>query len=160
MQPISCTPWQRFTSYAKRHVPFLLLAAVLLAYVFGPHLTQLLTFWAHDAPPITPGQGDLEGIQVAAANQAGGWKQFGAITSVMFAGTTYFSTILAIVWFVMHYITPGLPTWAKKHFTAGFVEENPTIQLSAECQYNIYLKVWLGLLALYALCILAASLAQ
>jgi hypothetical protein len=164
MEPIpqtpTCTPYQQFGSWVRRHVPVLVLAGVLLAYLFGPHLLQTFTLWIHGAPPITAGQGDLEGSQVAAANQAGGWKQFGAITSVMFAGTAYFSTIVFVVWFLMHYITPGLPTWAKKHFTAGFDEANSTIQLQEKWQYAIYLAVWLGLLLLYAVCILSASLAQ
>jgi hypothetical protein len=160
MQPTPCTPAQRLGSYLKRHVPVLVLLVALLAYLFGPHLLQTFTLWLHGAPPITPGQGDLEGSQVAAANQAGGWKQFGAITSVMFAGTAFFSTIVFVVWFLMHYITPGLPPWAKRHFTAGFDENNPTIELPTKWQYSIYLTVWLGLLLLYALCIVAASLAQ
>jgi hypothetical protein len=152
----SCTPWQRFASYARRHVPLLLSLAVLTAYVFGPHLLQQLVFFAHTAPPIVAGGPDLEGSQIVAAQQAAGWMQLGAITSKLFAGVAYFSTAIFLVWFLMHYITPALPTWAKRSFTTEF--NDPSLPLT--WKFAIYLVIWLGLLLLFAACVLAASLAQ
>jgi hypothetical protein len=152
----SCTPWQQFTSYARRHMPLFLALAVLLAYVFGPPLLERLVFFAHDAPPIVAGGPDLEGAQVVAAQQAAGWMQLGAITSKLFAGVAYFSTAIFLVWFLMHYITPALPTWAKRSFTTDF--NDPTLPLT--WKFVIYLVIWLGLLLLFAVCVLAASLAQ
>lgn len=156
----ACTPLQRFTSYWRRRIPFVVGLLILVAYVFVPELLQKLLFWVHDAPPLVAGGPDLDGAQVAAAQQAGGAKQLGAVLSIFLAGTGYFCGIIMLVWSLMHYITPGLPPWAKRHFTAGFVAEDSTIQLSEECQYNIYLKVWFGLLSLYAACLLVAALSQ
>lgn len=151
-----CTPWQQFLSYARRHVPLLMALAVLILYVFGPALLQRLLFLAHDAPPLVAGGADLEGAQVAAVQQAAGWMQLGAITSKLFAGVAYFSTAVFLVWFLMHYITPALPTWAKRSFTTDF--NDPTLPLT--WKFSIYIVIWLGLLLLFAICMLAASLAQ
>lgn len=158
--PTTCTPWQQFTAYVRRRAPLLLGLLFLVAYLFVPDLLQRLTFWIHDAPPVTAGGPDLEGSQILAAQQAGGAKQFGAVLSIFLAGSGYFCGIVMLVWSLMHYITPGLPPWAKRHFTSGFVAEDSTVQLSEACQYNVYLKVWFGLLFLYAVCLLVAALSQ
>ncbi|GAA3940277.1 hypothetical protein [Hymenobacter algoricola] len=155
-----CTPLQRFLSYWRRRIPLVLGLAILILYVFVPGLLQTLLFWVHDAPPLVAGGPDLDGTQVAAAQQAGGAKQLGAVLSIFLAGSGYFCGIIMVVWSLMHCITPGLPPWAKRHFTSGFVAEDSTVQLSEECQYSIYLKVWLGLLSLYAACLLVAALSQ
>jgi hypothetical protein len=152
--PSNCTPWQRAGSYIRRHVPLLLALAVLVAYLFGPSLIEHLTFLVHGAAPLVPGGPDLDGAQVAAANQAGGWMQLGAVTSKIFAAVAYFCIGLFLVWYLMHHITPALPTWAKRDFTTRFA------QLSAPWQFVVYLSVWLPLLGFFALCVLAASLAQ
>jgi hypothetical protein len=152
----SCTPWQQFISYARRHVPLFLALAMLAAYIFAPALLQRIIFFAHDAPPIVAGGPDLEDTQVAAAQQAAGWMQLGAITSKLFAGVAYFSTAIFLVWFLMHYITPALPTWAKRSFTTDF--NDPSLPLT--WKFTIYTVTWLGLLLLFATCMLAASLAQ
>jgi hypothetical protein len=152
----TCTPWQRFTSYARRHVPLLLALAILTIYLFGPPLLQRLVFFAHDTPPIEAGGPDLDGAQVLAAQQAAGWMQLGAITSKLFAGVAYFSTAIFLVWFLMHCITPALPTWAKRSFTTDF--NDPSLPLT--WKFALYTVIWLGLLLVFAACVLAASLAQ
>jgi hypothetical protein len=153
---LPCPPWQRLMSYMRRHVPVLLALAVLAGYVFGPTLLQRLVFFAHEAPPLVAGGPDLEGTQVLAAQQAAGWMQLGAITSKLFAGVAYFSTAIFLVWFLMHYITPALPTWAKRSFTTDF--NDPSLPLT--WKFALYTAIWLGLLFLFAVCVLAASLAQ
>ncbi|TGD80312.1 hypothetical protein [Hymenobacter wooponensis] len=158
--PNTCTPWQKTVAYIRRHVPFFLGLLIVLAYLLTPELLPKLTFWLYGAEPITPGGADPDGAQITALHQAQGAKQFGAVVSIFLAGSGYFCGIIVLVWSLMHYITPGLPVWAKRHFTAGFVVEDSTVQLSEECQYNIYLKVWFGLLSLYAACLLVAALSQ
>lgn len=155
-----CSTLQRFTSYWRRRIPLLIGLVILASYLFVPALLQKIAFWVNDAPPIVAGGPDLDGSQIVAAQQAGGAKQLGAVVTIFLAGSGYFCGIIVLVWSLMHYITPGLPPWAKRHFTAGFVAENSTVQLSEECQYNIYLKVWLGLLSLYVACLLVAALSQ
>jgi hypothetical protein len=152
--PETCTPWQRTKSYWKRRRPVLLALVVLLVYLYGPTITEHITFLLHGAPAIVPGGPDLDGSQVQAANQAGGWMQLGAITSKILAAAAYFCVALAVVWHIMHYIIAAVPDWAKKDFTQEFNT------LSPKWKFGIYFATWLPLLFLFGLCLLAASLAQ
>lgn len=152
--------WAKSPGLIRRHVPLFVGLAIGLLYLLTPELLPKLTLWLHGAPAVVPGGPDLDGSQQVALQQAGRAKQIGAVVTTFLAGSGYFCGIIVLVWSLMHYITPGLPPWAKRHFTAGFVDENDTVQLSQECQYSIYLRVWFGLLSLYAACLLVAALSQ
>ena len=158
--PAPCSPAQRFGAWVRRHVPLLLALVVFAALLTIPSGLERLTFWIHGAAPVSATQENLDGAQVMAGWQAGGFKQAGAIVSVLIAAVGYFCAGIVLVWFVLGYITPALPRWAKRNFKIGFDEENPTIHLSTQWQYAIYLTVWLSLLFFFALCLWAASNSQ
>jgi hypothetical protein len=157
-----CTWDQRLYSWGKRHIPLLLGIVSFLLVLFGPIILRKLTFWGYDAAPILPSQVNVDSDQENAVHQANGSKTIGTIFGIWSGGTFLFSMILVVVWFVLHYIVPGGPTWAKKYYTLGFknpgdegYEEEYT--LTTANKHSNWNKVWLTLCWLYAFCICIAA---
>jgi hypothetical protein len=156
--PDECPWYLRWFSWGKRHVPLLLGIVAFFLLLFAPVILKHLTFWAYDAHPILPNQDNLDSDQENAIHQASGSKSIGTIVGIFSGGTLLFSGILVVVWFILHYIVPGGPIWAKKYYTLGF--KNPSDEgyveeftLTTANKHTNWNKVWLTLLWIYAFCI-------
>jgi hypothetical protein len=141
-------------SWLRRHVPLLLFLALFPALLWGAPALYQLVLAAYGTAPAPAGGPDPDGAQVAAAQQAGGWVQLGALTSKLAFGLALFFLGTAAVWFTMAFIVPVLPEWAKKHYKTDF------LQLSDPWKFAFYTATWLGLLFFFARCMEAASTVQ
>jgi hypothetical protein len=165
LEATECTPAQKFRSWAKRHTPLIGFVGSLLGLLFIYHWLLPLIYSLNGVEQPLPGQENADGAQVLAGQQAGGVKQLGAIVSIFLGGTFFFSGELFGVWSLMGFITPGIPVWAKKFFTPGFINPGEdgfdmTTALPTVWKFVVYLVVWLSLLFIWTINILAAALSQ
>jgi len=140
--------------YLRRRTPWWMVIIILLAFIplmmYGlPWFTRLL----FDAQPAQLGGADLNGAQVAAAQQAI-TIPLGIVLSKLVAALLYFFVGVGVVWWIMHYITPALPTWAKGSFSTDFAT------LPTTWRFVVYICCWVSLLFYFALSVLSASLVQ
>ncbi|MGI4872455.1 MAG: hypothetical protein ACRYFX_14910 [Janthinobacterium lividum] len=77
---------------------------------------------------------------------------FGLVAGKLFFAFVLFFGGLAVVWFVLGYVLPVVPRWAKANYKAAFLGFHPHEQVRT---FNL---VWLSLLGYFALCVLAACL--
>ena len=150
----ACPWWRQLLSWLRRHVPFLFFLALFPALLWGGPALYRLVFAAHGAAPMVANGPDPDGAQVAAAQQAGGWVQLGALTSKLAFGLALFFLGTAAVWFTMAFIVPVLPGWAKKYYKTAF------LTLPDPWKFALYTATWLGLLFFFARCMEAASTVQ
>ncbi|MGI4742614.1 MAG: hypothetical protein ACRYG7_46240 [Janthinobacterium lividum] len=149
-----CPWWRQALSWARRHVALALGLGLFPALLFGAPLLYRLVYAAHGVAPVQPGGPDPDGAQVAAAQQAGGWVQLGALTSKLGFGLGLFFLGIATVWFTLGLVVPALPSWAKKDYKTTF------LTLPDPWKITVYSATWLALLFFFARCMEAASTVQ
>ncbi|GAA4362739.1 hypothetical protein GCM10023185_30950 [Hymenobacter saemangeumensis] len=158
-----CPLWKRALRQVRRRIPFILAALLLLSYVKYAQLQRASQ--AAVAAQVSTGQLAADDDQVldvvqSAVPPLGDTLGKSAIACGIFFGG------LAMVWFIMSFVSPALPNWAQGTYNAEPGPEGQAVGdfksnfllLSPQWKFVVFLSVWLFLLYYWSLCWQAATL--